>query len=117
MSQVPPFVMQWADWLDLARHFLTYSLMSIGGPFGLIPEMHRYLVIEHQWLTDAQFSASIVLGQAAPGPNILFIALMGWNLGLNEGGLFTPIVAAVVCLSGILLPSSALLFVTASSRG
>ena len=113
MSTVPPLVMQWADWLDLSRHFLTYSLMSIGGPFGLIPEMHRYLVVEHQWLTDAQFSASIVLGQAAPGPNILFIALMGWNLGMNEGGLFTPMLAAIVCLSGILLPSSALLFVTA----
>ena len=113
MTTVAPFVMQWADWLDLSRHFLAYSIMSIGGPFGLIPEMHRYLVVEHQWLTDAQFSASIVLGQAAPGPNILFIALMGWNLGLNEGGLFTPIVAAIVCLSGILLPSSALLFVTA----
>ena len=68
MSQVPPFVMQWADWLDLARHFLTYSLMSIGGPFGLIPEMHRYLVIEHQWLTDAQFTTSVALAQAAPGP-------------------------------------------------
>ena len=113
MTTVPPFVMHLADWLDLFKHFLAYSVMSIGGPFGLIPEMHRYLVVEHQWLTDAQFSASIVLGQAAPGPNILFIALMGWNLGINEGGMLTPIVAAVVCLSGILLPSSALLFVTA----
>lgn len=113
MNQVPAFTMQLADWLDLFRHFLTYSIMSIGGPFGLLPEMHRYLVSEHQWLSDAQFSASVVLGQAAPGPNILFIALMGWNLGLNEGGMFTPVLAAIVCLSGILLPSSALLFVTA----
>lgn len=113
MSPVPPFVMQGADWLDLFQHFLTYSLMSIGGPFGLLPEMHRYLVIEHQWLSDAQFSASVVLGQAAPGPNILFIALMGWNLGLNSGGFFAPVIGAVICLSGILIPSSALLFVTA----
>ena len=113
MTSVPPFVMQAADWFDLFKHFLAYSLMSIGGPFGLLPEMHRYLVSEHQWLTDAQFSASVVLGQAAPGPNILFIALMGWNLGLNEGSFFAPLVGAILCLSGILLPSSALLFVTA----
>ena len=96
MNTVPPFVMQWADWFDLFKHFLAYSLMSVGGPFGLLPEMHRYLVIEHQWLTDAQFSASVVLGQAAPGPNILFIALIFFLLALIAEGLLPGIITTHV---------------------
>ena len=28
---------------------------------------------------------SIAIAQAAPGPNVLFIALLGWNVGINAG--------------------------------
>ena len=41
---------------------------------------------DQHWLTDSQFTSSVALAQAAPGPNVLFVALMGWNVGLNAGG-------------------------------
>jgi chromate transporter len=47
--------------------------------------MHRFLVEQHHWLTQAQFNAVDRLAQAAPGPNVLFVALMGWNVGMNAG--------------------------------
>ena len=47
--------------------------------------MHRYLVGSQHWLSDAQFNASIAIAQAAPGPNVLFVALIGWHVGLNAG--------------------------------
>ena len=95
------------------RHFLSYSIVSIGGPLVLLPEMRQYLVTEQHWLTDGQFSASIVLAQAAPGPNILFVALMGWNIGLNAGGFLAALGGALLCMVGIMLPSSTVVFVTA----
>ncbi len=113
MSSSYPIVMQFIDWFDLFRQFLYYSIVSISGPLVLLPEMRNFLVNEHHWLTDAQFSASIVLAQAAPGPNILFVALMGWNVGLNAGSVFAALGAGVLCLVGILLPSSTIVFVTA----
>ncbi|KDM93582.1 hypothetical protein EE54_06045, partial [Mycobacterium tuberculosis] len=68
----------------------------------------------HGWLSEAQFSSSIAIAQAAPGPNVLFIALLGWNLGLNAGG-GTGLLAwafgalgVTICMVGILLPSSLL---------
>ncbi len=106
-------VMLWADWWDLFQHFLSYSIASIGGPLVLLPEMHHYMVTEQHWLTDGQFSASIVLAQAAPGPNILFVALMGWNIGLNAGGYLAGFGGALLCMVGMLLPSSAVVFITA----
>ena len=109
-----------ADWLALLTHFLSLSLLAIGGAITTVPDMHRYLVDEQQWLSDSQFSSSIALAQAAPGPNVLFIALLGWNVGLNaSAGMGTGWIALTygllgvgLTMIGILLPSTTLTFAT-----
>lgn len=88
------------DWLGLFGQFLLLSLMSIGGAIGTTPEMHRYLVEQHHWMTNEQFSASIAIAQAAPGPNLLFVAVLGWGVA----GFF----GMCVTMLGILLPSTTL---------
>ena len=106
--------LQPADWLQLLLYFLTLSLMAVGGAIATAPDMHRFLVDGHGWLSEAQFSSSIAIAQAAPGPNVLFIALLGWNLGLNAGGDTGPLawtfgaLGVTICMVGILLPSSLL---------
>jgi chromate transporter len=108
-----PIVMHAADWLSLLLHFATLSLLCVGGAISTAPDMHRFLVDEHGWLTDPQFSASIAIAQAAPGPNVLFTALMGWNVGLNAGGAWSGLLGVLMCLGGIMLPSSLLVYATA----
>ncbi|HEV7913768.1 MAG TPA: chromate transporter, partial [Albitalea sp.] len=61
-------------------HFLLLSVLAVGGAITTTPEMHRYLVAEHHWMSDAEFTASVAIAQAAPGPNVLFVAVMGWNV-------------------------------------
>ena len=94
------------DWLQFFGHYLLLSLLSVGGALTTAPEMHRYLVLQHRWLTDTQFSSSITLAQVAPGPNILFVALLGWNLGMNSGGPLLALAGVFIALTGILLPST-----------
>ena len=106
-------VMAASDWLTMFLHFLSLSLLSVGGAISTVPDMHRFLVADHHWLTDTQFNASIALAQAAPGPNVLFIALLGWNVGLNAGGTLTGMFGALLALLGILLPSTTLTYVAA----
>jgi len=113
MSEPLTLVMLWTDWFNLFKHFASISIASVGGPLVLLPEIHHFLVAQQAWLTDAQFSASIVIAQASPGPNVMFVALMGWNIGLNAGGYLLAGFAAVLSMIGILLPSSVLIFVTA----
>ena len=60
--------------------------MSIGGAVTTVPEMHRFLVSEQAWLSEGQFSNAIALAQAAPGPNVLFVAVLGWTVGMNAAG-------------------------------
>jgi chromate transporter len=94
-----------ADLLGLFAHFLMLSLLAVGGAITTAPDMHRYVVAEHQWISGAQFTSSIALAQAAPGPNVLFVAVIGWNVAGPLGALAT--------MTGTLLPSTALtLFVS-----
>jgi chromate transporter len=113
MSPALHLTLQWQDWLSLFIHFLTLSLLAIGGAITTAPDMHRYLVTERSWLTDPQFSASIALAQAAPGPNVLFIALLGWNVGMNAGGVAHALLGVLAAMAGILLPSTTLAYVGA----
>lgn len=103
-------LMTWADWFDLFWHFATLSLLAVGGAITTAPDMHRYLVIDQQWLTETQFANSITIAQASPGPNVLFVALMGWNVGLNSGGPGWGLVGLACTMLGILLPSTTLTY-------
>ncbi len=108
----------WGDLVGLFGHFVLLSLLSIGGAITTVPDMHRYLVGETGWLSDSQFSASIALAQAAPGPNVLFVAVLGWSVGMTAGGGLLGGASAwamagacmVACMVGILLPSTTLTF-------
>ena len=88
------------DLSGLFGHFLLLSLLAVGGAITTVPEMHRYIVVQQHWLTDAQFSASIAIAQAAPGPNVLFVAVLGWNVAGAWGAFAT--------MAGNLLPSTVL---------
>ncbi|RZJ13776.1 MAG: chromate transporter [Haliea sp.] len=101
------------EWAELFVHYVSLSLLSIGGAITTTPDMHRFLVEERHWLTDAQFSASVAIAQAAPGPNVLFVALLGWNVGLNAGGMPAGLAGLLLALSGILVPSTTLTYLAA----
>ena len=108
-----PIVLHAADWLSLFVHYAALSLLCVGGAITTAPDMHRFLVQEKGWLTDPQFSASIAIAQSAPGPNVLFVALMGWNVGLNAGGLPLAALGLTLAMLGIMLPSTTLTYLAA----
>jgi chromate transporter len=86
--------------LALFGHFLLLGLLSVGGAITTAPDMHRYVVVQEHWLSNEQFAASIAIAQAAPGPNVLFVAAIGWNVAGPLGVLATMV--------GILIPSTLL---------
>ena len=93
------------DWLALFGHFLLLSLLSIGGAITVVPDMHRVLVSQMGLLDDAQFASSIAIAQASPGPNVLFVAVMGYQAAGLAGAFAT--------LAGIMLPSTTLALMVA----
>lgn len=97
-----------ADWLAFGLHLLALSLLAVGGAMAIAPDLHRQIVVQQGWLGDAQFASSIALAQAAPGPNVLFIALLGWNVGWQTGSALQAALELAITLVGVLLPSSLL---------
>jgi len=94
-----------ADWLILLGHFLLLSLLSIGGAITVASDMHRVMVDQMGLISDAQFSASIAIAQASPGPNVLFVAVMGYQAAGVTG--------AIAILTAIMLPSTTLALLAA----
>lgn len=110
MNDIITLHLGWSDWLHLFTYYLALSLLSVGGAITTAPEMHRFLVGQQHWLNDAQFNAAIAIAQAAPGPNVLFVALLGWQVGLNSGGLLAALGGVAISMLGIMLPSAALTY-------
>jgi len=109
------------DWVSLFMHFMSLSLLAVGGAITTAPDIHRYLVDEQHWLTHYQFTSSVAIAQGAPGPNVMFIALMGWNVGMNAAAGMSPtpnmlyavmlaLLGVLVTMVGIIVPSATLTF-------
>lgn len=102
--------MTWEIWLSLFAHFMLLSLLAVGGAITTAPDMQRYVVGEQGWLSASQFTGCIAIAQAAPGPNVLFIPLIGWQIGLQMGGFGSAVAGLLATFIGILVPSSTLTF-------
>ncbi len=87
---------------QLAMDFSALSLIAVGGAITVLPEMHRSVVEVHGWMSGAQFADLFALAQAAPGPNILVVSLIGWKVAGLAG--------AVVATAAVCAPSCVLTF-------
>jgi chromate transporter len=75
----------------LAIIFTQLSLLAFGGGNTILPEMHRQVVDVHHWMTAHEFGALFALAQAAPGPNLMVVPLVGWHVAGWAGVLVTSI--------------------------
>lgn len=66
--------------LTLALIFTQLSLIAFGGGNAILPDIERQVVQVHHWMTSEQFGALFALAQAAPGPNLMIVPLIGWHV-------------------------------------
>ena len=72
MSQTP-------EWILFSR-FTSISLLAVGGANAVVPEMHRQLVLLQPLLSERDFGALVGLAQAAPGPNVMVVGMLGFRV-------------------------------------
>ena len=77
--------------LTLALIFAQLSLLALGGGITVLPEMQRQVVEVHHWMSAQDFSATFALAQAAPGPNLMVVTLIGWRVAGPAGALVTSL--------------------------
>jgi len=90
------------------RVWLRVAMLSFGGPAGQIAVMHRILVEEKRWISDARFLHALNYCMLLPGPEGQQLATyVGWLMhktrgGIIAGGLFVlPGIVALLALSMI----------------
>jgi chromate transporter len=87
---------------QIAITFASLSLVAVGGANAVMPDIHRQVVDQLHWMDSATFANLFAVTQAAPGPNVLFVSLIGWYVAGFAG--------LVVATLSIVLPSGILAF-------
>jgi chromate transporter len=81
--------------LQLVLVFAPLSAVAVGGINIVLPDIHRQAVDVHGWITDAQFADLFALARAMPGPNMLIVALIGFQAAGWAGGLVATLAFTV----------------------
>ena len=72
----------------LTAHLALLSSISFGGFPTILPDVRKFVVATHEWLTDQEFANCFAMAQAVPGPNmILMMSFIGWKVGGISGAL------------------------------
>ena len=90
----------WAPTLALAWKLVKLSLVAVGGAHTVMPDIYRFIVEENAWLQPQEFASLFALGQAAPGPNVLVLAMFGYRISGFLGAVVAPI---AFCLPSVVL--------------
>ncbi len=82
--------------------FSSLSILSIGGGNTVLPEMHRKAVDNYHWVTGKQFADVFAISQAAPGPSILIVTILGYKAAGVAG--------AILATIAMILPAAVLVY-------
>jgi chromate transporter len=84
------------SWREMTRVYGKIGLLSFGGPAAQIALMHKELVEERTWLTEAAYLRALSLCMLLPGPEAMQLATYaGWRMRGVSGGLLAGLLFVV----------------------
>lgn len=83
---------------QLVLYMLRLGTLGFGGPVALVGYMHRDLVEERKWITEADYKEGLALSQLAPGP-------LAAQLGIYLGYVHYRILGATLAGLAFVIPS------------
>jgi chromate transporter len=83
---------------QMVLYMLRLGSLGFGGPVALVGYMHRDLVEQRRWITEADYKEGLALAQLAPGP-------LAAQLGIYMGYVHYRVVGATFAGIAFVLPS------------
>ena len=77
--------------ITLAVQFAIMALLAVGGANAVVPEMHRLAVEQRMWMSEREFTDMFAMSQAAPGPNVMLVTLIGYHVAGIVGAIVTTV--------------------------
>ena len=95
-------------WMTLLANFAFLSFLAIGGVMAVAPDMHRLVVDGLSLVSNQEFLAAVTLGKLSPGPNALFVAVLGYQISGFSG--------ALLIMFAMIVPSAIFAFYVSSKK-
>ncbi len=87
--------------LELFVSYLKIGFFGFGGGYGMLSLIQHEVVVQHQWLTSAEFSDIVAISQITPGPIAINSATY---IGYTVAGFWGSLVATfAVCMPALTL--------------
>ena len=87
--------MNWQTLIDLVSYFALLSLISFGGVSASLPDMHRYFVDRQRWMSSEEFARLFGIANAAPGPNMMVVGVLGYQVAGPIGAVASFVAMAI----------------------
>lgn len=101
----------------IAQFFSKAALLTFGGAYAVLPYVNHAVVVDYQWLTQAQMMDGLALGESTPGPLIMIVAFVGfvagWQQALGNDPLLNAMIASSLATFFTFLPSFIFIFLGA----
>ena len=96
--------------LELFVAYLKIGFFGFGGGYAMLSLIQNEVVVQHGWLTNAEFADIIAISQITPGPIAINSATyIGYTMGLTVDGLWTGLLGAAVATFAVCLPALTLM--------
>lgn len=87
--------------VELFLSYLKIGFFGFGGGYAMLSLIHSEVVVQHGWLTSAEFADIVAISQMTPGPIAINSATY---VGYSVAGVWGSVVATIaVCLPALTL--------------
>ena len=101
-------------YLRLFWEFFQAGLFAVGGGMATIPFLYD-ISDKTGWFTHTDLANMIAVGESTPGPiGVNMATYVGFVTGMQDGGILTAILGAVVATVGLVTPSVIVILIVAA---
>ena len=100
--------------LQLFLSYLKIGFFGFGGGYAMLSLIQNEVVVQHAWMSNAQFADIVAVSQITPGPIAINSATyVGYTVGLQAGGTLWGLLGSAIATFAVCLPSLTLMILVA----
>ena len=101
-------------YLQLFWEFFKTGLFAVGGGMATIPFLYN-MAETTGWFTTADVNIMVAVGESTPGPiGVNMATYVGFVTGVQQNGILTAILGAVIATLGLITPSVIVILIVAA---
>lgn len=90
--------------------YLKIGFFGFGGGYAMLSLIQNEVVVQHEWMTVAEFADIVAVSQITPGPIAINSATyVGYTVGMQAGGEWFGFLGAALATFAVCLPSLTLM--------